>query len=348
MTDIFALQDEITQAIATALRVRLSPEATAPRRHTPDLRAYDAYLKALDRWSRPTPESLVRVKEYLDRAIALDPEFAPAYTALGLYYSMSAGIGDKPTREVIPLARAAVHEALRIDSSLSEPHALLGVWAGGYDEYDWNTADQHWRLALSREPVSCHVRFWYGNHYLLPLGRFQDALDAMAKGLEGDPINLLYRHHFADGLRHAGRFEEAESELRRVLELDGNFPMAIGTLGALLAQQGRLGEALALSENSYGLMPAPLAAGQLAALLVRTGDSSRAETLLEELRSGTVWGAPTGMAMFHALCGELDQAADWVERAIEARYPRLVSIFGPFMRSSPRWPALARIMNLPA
>jgi serine/threonine-protein kinase len=347
LTDIFALQDEVTHAIATALKLRLSPEIGPARRHTPDLRAYDAYLKALDHWSRPTPESLVKVREYLDKAIALDPDFAPAYTALGLYYSMTVSLGYRPTREVIPLARAAVQEALRIDPSLSEPHALLGVWAGGYDDYDWHKADQHWRLALAREPVSCHVRFWYGNHYLLPLGRFQDALDAMAEGLEGDPINLLYRHHFADGLRNAGRFEEAEAELRRILELDGSLPIAVSTLGVLCAQQGRWGEALALSEKAYELAPSPLAAGQLAALLVRTGETGRAETLLEGLRPGTTWGAPTGMAMFHALCGELDQGAAWVERAIEDRYPRLVSLFGPLLRSSRRWPALVRMMNLP-
>jgi serine/threonine-protein kinase len=347
LTDIFALQDEVTHAIATALQVRLSPATALPRRRTPNLRAYDAYLKALDQWSRPTPESLALVKEYLDRAVALDPEFAPAYTALGLYYSMSTGVGNRPTREVIPLARAAVHKALRIDPSLSEPHALLGAWAGGYDNYDWNEAEQHWRLALAREPVPSHIRLWYGNHYLLPLGRFREALDAMAKGVEGDPLNLLYRHHFADGLRNAGRFQEAEVELRRTLELDGNFPMALSTLGAVYAQQGKWGEALALSEKAYALMPLPLAAGQLAALLVRTGETSRAETLLEGLRPGTVWGTPMGMAMFHALCGELDQAADWTERAIEDRYPRLVPILGPFLRSSPRWPALARMMNLP-
>ena len=68
-------------------------------------------------------------------------------------------------------ARAAVHEALRIEPSLPEAHALRGVWAGGYDNYDWHEAEQHWRVAMSAELVSCHVHFWYGHHYLLPLGR---------------------------------------------------------------------------------------------------------------------------------------------------------------------------------
>jgi serine/threonine-protein kinase len=348
LTDVFAVQDEITHAIASALQVKLSPETAPPRRRPPDLRAYEAYLKALDQWSRPTAESLVRVKEYLDKAVAVDPEFAPAHTALGLYYSMMASLGMRPTREVIPLARAAVHEALRIDPSLPEAHALLGVWTGGYDEYDWNRADQSWRLALARDPVSSHVRFWYGNHYLLPLGRFQEALDAMAKGLEGDPINVLYRHLYADGLRNAGHFDDAEAEWRRVLQLDERFPMAVVTLGTLCAQQGRLGEALALSEQAYALTPwSHPAVGQLAAVLVRTGETSRAETLLEGLRAGDTWGAPIGLAMFHGICGEFDQAAAWAERAIEERYPRIVGLLGPLLRSTRRWPALARKMNLP-
>lgn len=348
LTDIFALQDEVTNAIAEALQVRLSPETRPLRRHAPDLRAYDAYLKALDHWSKSSPRSIGRVKEFLDKAIAFDPEFASAHTSLGLYYSMVASLGIKSTREVIPLARAAVHEALRIEPSLPEAHALLGVWAGGYDNYDWQQAEQHWRVALAREPVSCHVRFWYGNHYLLPLGRFQEALVAMEKGLEGDPINLLYRHHVGVCLRNAGRLEDAEAELRRVLELDEDFPMAVGTLGAVLAQQGRLGEALTLSEKAHTLTPEsnPIV-GQLAALRVLTGSASGAEVLLERLRPGTLCGAPTGMAVFHAMCGEFDRAAEWAERAIEARYPLIVAILGPLLGSSSRWPVLARLMNLP-
>jgi hypothetical protein len=104
-----------------------------------------------------------------------------------------------------------------------------------------------------------------------------------------------------------------------------------------------------LSERAYALTPwfNPVV-GQLAALLVLTGSNSRAEALLERLRPGTACGAPTGMAVFHAMCGEFDRAAEWAERAIDARYPPLVSTLGPLLRSTPGWPALARMMNLPA
>ena len=87
--------------------------------------------------------------------------------------------------------------------------------------------------------------------------------------------------------------------------------------------------------------------GQLAALLVSAGATSRAETLLDGLRPGTAWGAPTGMAVFHAMRGEFDRAAEWAARAIDVRYPLLVALLRPLLGSTPVWPALARMMNLP-
>ena len=347
MTDIFAIQDEITQAIAAALRIKLSPEAATLRRYVPNLRAYEAYLTARDHWFKPTPESLALVKASLDRAIELDPKFALPYSLLGGHYTMLSGMGIRPAREVIPLAKAAEQEALRVEPSLPEAHALLGVCAGTYD-YDWNEAERQWRLAMAHEPVSRDIRFWYGNHYLLPIGRPLEAVEAMAWGLEEDPLNLLYRHHYAVGLRHADRPEDAEAELRKVLEIDEHFPLALGTLGAICAQQGRFEEALTLTERAYALMPwANPIIGQLAALLVHAGATRRADALIEKLRPGKAYGAPTGLALFHALGGELDRAAEWTEHAIEERYPPLVAILGPLLRSTPKWPALAKLMNLP-
>ena len=97
LTDIFAIQDEITHAIAASLRIKLAPEP-AVRRHVPDLRAYQAYLEARDAWLKPTPESLARVKELLHAAMAIDPKFALPYSLLGGMYTMLANVGLKPAR----------------------------------------------------------------------------------------------------------------------------------------------------------------------------------------------------------------------------------------------------------
>ena len=178
----------------------------------------------------PDPRRIIGAgQELLDQAVAIDPEFAARpHACWPVLHDVCQPRTEADTRGY-PWP-AAVHEALRIEPSLPEAHALRGVWAGGYDNYDWREAEQHWHVAMSGELVSCHVHFWYGHHYLLPLGRLHDALAQMKKGLEGDPINLLYRHHLAVGLRNVGRLDEAEAELRRVLELDEHFALAVGTL----------------------------------------------------------------------------------------------------------------------
>jgi serine/threonine-protein kinase len=345
MTDIFAIQDEITQAIADALRVKLSPQAeTAPHR-APNLRAYEAYQRARDQWFRGTPEALARLKEYVEQAIAIDPEFALAHLLLGGHYTMQANLGIQPALEAVPRARVAIREALRIDPNLPEARALLACCYGM--EYEWSEAERHWRMVVGREPVSRDIRFWYGNHYLLPSCRFAEAVDAEMQGVREDPLNHLYRHHFAVALRHAGRLDDAVAELRRILEVDENFGLAVHSLGAVLAQQGHLEEALVLSERAYALTPwRSVAAGQLAGLAASAGDTGRAATLLDALRSGKLAGAPAGLALYHALQGEPDLAAEWAGRAIDERYPHAVFSLGPLLRPTPAWPALAKKMNL--
>ena len=99
---------------------------------------------------------------------------------------MLANLGFKPAHEAMPLARAAEERALRVDPDLPEAHALLGVCAGCFG-HDWIGAEREWRLSMSREPMSRDVRFWYGNHYLLPIGRVAEAVETMARALEEIP-----------------------------------------------------------------------------------------------------------------------------------------------------------------
>jgi len=132
------------------------------------------------------------------------------------------------------------------------------------------------------------------------------------------------------------------------LELDENFPPALFTLAAICAQQGRFADALVLSEREYALAPwSNPVIGQLAALLAQGGDTNRANALIEELRSGRAYLAPSGMAIFHAMRGEFDQATGWAEQSIAERFPEFLNVLGPLLRPAPSWPALARMMNLP-
>ena len=348
LTDIFAIQDEVTHAIASSLRVRLSPDSSAARRHTPNLRAYEVYLKARDLWYTAMPGSFAQVKAMLEHAITLDAQFALPYSLLGGCYTMLANLGFRPAKEVMPLAAAAEEEALRVDPALPEAHALLGVCAGCFG-HDWIGAEHEWQLAMAREPISRDVRFWYGNHYLLPIGRVAEAVETMARGLQDDPLNLMYRHLHARGLRHLGRLDAAEAELRAVLDIDTNFAFAMETLGAVCAQQGNWEAALTFTERAHVLTPwSYTVMGQLAALLDRAGDRKRTEALLEALGTGEAYGASTGLAIFHAMSGDNEQAAAWAARGIAQRFLPQVYMVVPLLKPQREWSALARLMNLPA
>lgn len=154
-----------------------------------------------------------------------------------------------------------------------------------------------------------------------------------------------------------GQSVEAEAKLRQVLELDPNFWLPYAWLSAGCLALERLDEALAFAEKAHSLASWNASViGHLAGILERIGDKVRARKLIEKLGDGTAYGAPAGFFCYYASVPDLDRAIDWFEKAIEQRdtrapwilphlYPRLCSD-EPLM-SSPRWPTLAKMMNLP-
>jgi serine/threonine-protein kinase len=322
MTDVFAIQDEIAQAITAALKLTLLI-STVQQRYQPNLPAYEAFLKARHQWAKLTPESMARSKEYYEQAIALDPKFALAHIGLADYFLLLAtGAGLMPGREAMPLVRAAAQRALEIDPMLPEAHAMLGIVAGVYD-YDWKEAERLFRLAMARDPVPPLVHSWYGYFFLLLLGRVGNAVEETERSLQEDPLNLMSRVVLAHCLSAAGRYEDSCTECRRILEFDENHWGGYAVLAVNLLLRERSSEALALAEKAYSLSPwNTLSIAVFAAALRQGGDSIRAEEVLQPLRTTPqAYGAPRGLALFHLFFGEFDQTPQWLEKSIEQRDP---------------------------
>jgi serine/threonine protein kinase/Tfp pilus assembly protein PilF len=348
MADVFGIQDDIALAIASALQTKLSVAPAVSRRYTPNLPAYDAYLKALHDMGHKTPDQLTPAKKWLEQAIALDPQFALAHSTLGFYFLRLALPGLMSAHDAMPLVRGAAREALRIDPSQPEAHALLGAVAAIYD-YDWLESDRLFRLATRGDSVPPIVRFTSMLH-LVPVGRSQEAIAEYERALQEDPLNLVGRFQLGFCLQAAGMPAQAAMQFRRVLGLDESFWLAAHGLSMTSALEGRLPEAIEFAEKAYVSAPwSTNTAGALAGLLKLRGDTHRAEEIFGKLGDGPSCGAPVGFVIFHLLCSEPDKAADWAEKAIEQRDPRIAGtlrLFGTIWRSSPRWPALARQMNL--
>ena len=348
MTDVFAIQDEIAEAITAALKVTLAV-ASKRERYQPKLAAYEAYMKARHHWGKVTPESLARCREYYEQAIALDPQFALAYVGLGEYFMlMCFGAALVPAHEAMPKTRALAQEALRIDPSLPEAQAMLGAMAGLYD-FDWKEAEQFFRSAMASDPVKPWARVYYAYFYLKPTGRLERAIEELEQALGEDPLNLMSSLLFAVCLHYSRRFEDASAECYRILGLDDGYWWAYWLLATAFVARGMLTEALPMAEKAYSLAPWNVnAISILAAVLQLTGKNNRAEELLHSFRSAPIaYAAPRGLMYFYLDCGEIDLAADWAEKSLLERDPQTVVAAFDYFRSSPRWPALAKMMNLP-
>jgi eukaryotic-like serine/threonine-protein kinase len=348
MEDVFAVQDDIAAAIAGALRVKLG---AAPERYRPNPEAYEAYLKGRHLLLTFTRAGMENGREYLERAIELDPNFAPFHSALGSYWFTKTNLGWTPILETMPKIRAALRRALQLEPSLPEAHAMLGILAAFHD-YDWTGAEQEFRQAMAIEPVSVPVRIEYGR-YLLFSGRVQEPLRQFRLATEQDPLNVLVRYWLGAVLVRGGKEEEGVAELKRAVETMPHFAldhvMALGYFS-----KGKLGEAVAAAENANKTAPPDdkIHFGLLAGLLRITGGDSERVAALLRLLDGRVYGTSIALAIFHLICGEIDQAADWVAKSAEERYVGTLFFIngtrlGDRLRASPRWPALAKMMNLP-
>jgi TolB-like protein/Tfp pilus assembly protein PilF len=349
MADVFAMQDEIAAAIAGALQLKLAPRPNAIQRHTPKFQAYEAFLKGRHHLLQTTPDAQSRAHSYFAEAIALDPKYPEPHAELGQLYLLLGVYGLRQSREMMPLARVEANKALDLFPDEPRAQAVLGAVAGFYD-YDWKEADERFRRAMAADPIPSEVRARYATFYLLPVGRLSEAIEQMEKVLEQDPLNALWRSVLSMSSCMAEMHERAIEEARQALEINENMWAAHFFMSQSYLLRGMLAEARAAAEKARQLAPGfAMTVGLLAGILTRVGEAGRAKELLAQLNEGKLKdSAPTGMVLYHLACLEIDVAADWYQRAVEQR--QLIALLNPLMkplRLSPRWPALAKMMNLP-
>ena len=350
LTDVFELQDEIAAAIAGALQAKLAPKPAVAERYRPNLAAYEAYLKGQHHIVTFNPALIARAREYYEQAISLDPNFSLAYSGLARWYAGQAVLALRPASEAMPQVQAWAQKALEIDPSLAEAHTFLALKAFCFD-YDWDEAERRFSRALAADPVPAVTSIYY-SYYTLSLGRPNEAELLIRRAVEADPLSGYNRYHLARILQVTGRNQEAERELRHILELDQNSHTAWTSLGGVHFVREEITEAIRCIERAYSLAPFFTAAlGCLAGLLARTGDMVRAEELLGRLGPPESYGAPIGWAAFHLYRGETEKAVDWWEKVIDQRDPWAVVAprywAAGALHASPRWPTLAKRMNLP-
>ena len=353
--DVLGLQSEIAQQIADAIDVKLTGRAPADRPRHSHPEAYEAYLKGRFFWNKRTERDIKIAIEFFQKAIALEPNYALAYSGLADAYHMlgsSYVVSSVQPRDAFPEARKAALKALEIDASLAEGHASLAAVLGGY-EWDWEGWRTECRRALELNPSYATARQWYAE-ILAALGRLEEALAEIRQALKVDPLSAAVNATAAWILYFSRHYRQAIAQCEKTIELHPSFSQAHLYLGLAYEQIGHWNEALAAFEKAIELSsraPETVAApGHTYALL---GKRSEAEKVLGQLKELSQRKCVSSYlpAKVHAALGEKDEAFAALDRAMEERsdwlvFAKIDPCLDP-LRSDARFQQLLRSLKLP-
>ena len=351
-TDVFAVQDVISQKVADALRLSGEEKNRLTKRYTDNVEAYQLYLTGRYHFARLIPPETRTAIRFFQEAIDLDPTYAIAYVGLAEANRSLAITADVPSKDCLPQAKAAARKALELDEALAEAHASLSFSLIWFD-WDWAGGEREAKRAVALNPNSAVAHFAYG-HMLSDLGRHQEAIAEIARTRELDPVFLLPRALEGMFLHHARRDDEAVATLQKVLDLDPNFWVTHLILGKVFITQRKYSEAIAefskARELSHGNSDTIASIGYIAAL---TGDEAKARTVLAELKALSTQGhyvPPTTVALVYNGLKDHNDALGSLDKACEERDVRLtllkVDPNWDSFRSNPRFIAILKRIGL--
>ena len=254
--DLFALQDEITMKISSALRLKLTEgeRARSYAKGAKNLRAYEKLLQARELHLRFDKNANIMARKVCEEAITLDPGYAQAYGLLGNIHLMDNILGiSKNPRESLKRAYELEKKALSLDDTLAGPHRVLSFIYAFKKQHDKSV--EHAEKAVALEPGSATSHGNLGRS-LAYAGRYNEAIEALEKAIRMDPFpENWYFIHLSDPYINVGRYEEALAVVKRGLDLSPNIRPFLQRLVIIYSLTGRDEEASAVAENLIKLHP---------------------------------------------------------------------------------------------
>jgi len=357
MTDIFALQDAISERVVQALSLELSKEdqSRLVKHYTQSTRAYQLYLKGRYYWWKNSPEEFNKSRDYFHRAVEEDPSYALGYCGLNSFYGYGAAWGIMPPDEGWPKAEWAVTKALELDDQLAEAHLDLAALKMVY-YLDWVGTEREAKRAIELSPGFDEIHYAY-SFFLLVMRRFREAIAEGKRALACNPFSLRISQHLGYALYCARSYDEAIQQYQKAIELDHNDASVREALGDIYERKGQYQEAVeqwtkaTLLANDTELVATLRAANTSGAFdkVVRAVAATRLERL-QSSRDNGAYVPAIKFAREHLRAGHPEEALRWLTRACEERnvYSLLIAS-DPFydpLRADKRFAKLLRRMKL--
>jgi serine/threonine protein kinase len=357
LDDIFAIQDDISLAIVNQLKIKLlhGEEQAIRKRVTSNLEAHNHYLKGRYSWNRRTKKSLNQAIQSFEQAVALDPDFALAYTGMAEVYAVQFS-SDSDNTDLGQKARAMARKALEIDPSLTEPYCTLAVVA--FLEWRWDEAVVLFKKAVTLNPNYPTAYHWWAIA-LAAFGRFDLALEHIEKARRLDPLSIAIAGMNCICYYSVRQFEKAVALGEEYRDLGETLPFYHLYYASSLIETGKVPDAREHVNKAIELLEAEPEQNDrnrkleffAGSLLARLGETSYGKQRLEKALGEDI---PTGqfsdIAQLCIALGRRDEGITWFEKAIDAK-SSIMSLmwWSPFLDSvkeDPRFQAALKRSGL--
>jgi serine/threonine protein kinase/tetratricopeptide (TPR) repeat protein len=351
-TEIFAIQDSISNQVARAAAVRLTgaEREQLAKRDTESPAAYREYLIGRHFWSQRTSAGLKQGLQHFETAIELDPRYAAAYGGVSDSYVGFATFRVLEPKAAYLAARAAAVKALELNLALSEAHSALAM-VSLYFDWDWTAAEGEFKRAIALNPsdATAHLRYALA---LTWFERFDEALREIARAREVDPVSPLMNANEGQILYLARRYDQAIGHFRRGLASEPTFFGNYQTLGAAYIETHAYDDGIAAYKKAIDLGASSQVQADLAHAYAVSGQVNQARTILDDLirRATHAYISPFDIARVYVGLRDHDRAFAWLEKAYNERTRPMLSIkidprLDP-LRPDPRFDALIRRMKI--
>jgi len=331
-TDIFGIQDSISDKVARSLVQDLSKEQEKQlsKHYTNDTAAYDSYLMGIYFWNQRSKDGLEKAIEYFHHAVDQDPSYALAYAMMADCYYLELYYGFNAAPDRIRNAEASAERALQLDDSVAEGHvaaAMVHLYKKSDQsvlESDHQPAVDSLRRALDLNPnlAIAHQRYAW---VLSVFGHLGDAVREMKRAQELDPLSPTNNTALGIILTFARQFPEALEYCNKAAELDPRSAPIQENVAIAYALNGMYQQAIDHYQKEMELNPGskPEVLAAVATVFTTAGRKSEAEAIMRELLDLSREGKadPYNMAQLYAARGEKEQAFEWLDKALRAESP---------------------------